>query len=66
MTLERPNLAREYLESNEDLLAAADSWHGPIAFDTEFIRTRTFFPIPGDSQRFFKVEPSARILFARS
>lgn len=47
MTLERPTLTREYLQTNEELLAAADSWHGPIAFDTEFIRTRTFFPIPG-------------------
>jgi len=36
-----------YLETNDQLQAAADSWAGPIAFDTEFIRTRTFFPIPG-------------------
>ncbi len=40
-------LEHQYLETNEQLQAAADSWAGPIAFDTEFIRTRTFFPIPG-------------------
>ena len=47
MSLVRPELERHYLASNDDLRAAADSWQGPIAFDTEFIRTRTFFPIPG-------------------
>jgi len=47
LSLTRPKLERQYLASNDDLQAAADSWQGPIAFDTEFIRTRTFFPIPG-------------------
>ena len=42
-----PTLAKSYLDTNESLQAAADSWVGPIAFDTEFIRTRTFYPIPG-------------------
>jgi len=41
------SLEHHYLETNAQLDAAADSWVGPIAFDTEFIRTRTFFPIPG-------------------
>jgi len=40
-------LEKVYLSSNEELSAAADSWQGPVAFDSEFIRTRTFFPIPG-------------------
>lgn len=42
-----PELQHEYLDTNEALLAAGDSWQGPIAFDSEFIRTRTFYPIPG-------------------
>ena len=38
---------RQFLRNNDDLLAHAPSWKGVIAFDTEFIRTNTFYAIPG-------------------
>ena len=42
-----PAHERQYLEHNDDLAMSADAFQGAIAFDSEFIRTRTFFPIPG-------------------
>jgi len=38
---------RQFLRSNDDLVAQAPCWKGVIAFDTEFIRTNTFYAIPG-------------------
>ncbi|MEM7219182.1 MAG: HRDC domain-containing protein [Pseudomonadota bacterium] len=38
---------QRYIDRAETLDTAAADWRDPIAFDTEFMRTNTFFPIPG-------------------
>ena len=40
-------LDKRFLGNNAELAAAAPRWDGVIAFDTEFIRTNTFFANPG-------------------
>ena len=42
-----PELDKRFLGDNTELAAAAPLWNGVIAFDTEFIRTNTFFANPG-------------------
>jgi ribonuclease D len=37
----------EWVYSNDGLAAAAETWQECIALDTEFIRTDTFYPMPG-------------------
>lgn len=36
-----------WIDSDAALKVAAREWHGVIALDTEFMRTDTFYPIPG-------------------
>ena len=36
-----------WIDSDTDLARAVESWGAIIALDTEFIRTNTFYPIPG-------------------
>ena len=36
-----------WIDSDEELARAVVSWSPVIALDTEFIRTNTFYPIPG-------------------
>jgi ribonuclease D len=36
-----------WIESDAELARAVESWGAVIALDTEFIRTNTFYPIPG-------------------
>lgn len=36
-----------WIETDQQLLEAVASWEDCIGFDTEFIRTDTFYPIPG-------------------
>ena len=36
-----------WIDSNELLAQHAGQWQGSIALDTEFIRTDTFYPVPG-------------------
>ncbi|MDA1076553.1 MAG: ribonuclease D [Proteobacteria bacterium] len=40
-------ISTEFILSNADLASAATQWRGAIGVDTEFIRTDTYFPIPG-------------------
>ena len=39
--------SRRFLNTNVALAQAAARWRGVVGFDTEFIRTNTFFAIPG-------------------
>ena len=36
-----------WIDSDAELARAVDSWSSVVALDTEFIRTNTFYPIPG-------------------
>ena len=36
-----------WIDSDTELARAVESWGAIIALDTEFIRTNTFYPIPG-------------------
>ena len=36
-----------WIDSEAELARAVASWSPVIALDTEFIRTNTFYPIPG-------------------
>jgi ribonuclease D len=40
-------ISTEYISSDADLARACSTWSGAVGLDTEFIRTDTYYPIPG-------------------
>ncbi len=42
-----PKTTSQWVADNQSLAAAAATWRDCIALDTEFIRTDTFYPVPG-------------------
>ena len=37
----------KWVTTNEDLALSVGSWGDVVGLDTEFLRTDTFFPLPG-------------------